>query len=63
MVLDDLSTGSRESSAPDVSFVEGDVADGDLVRRVIAKTAFSTQQIWQTKKREIQELAAGFAYC
>lgn len=37
VVLDDLSTGNRNSIAPDVPFVEGDVADGSLVRGVIEK--------------------------
>lgn len=37
IVLDDLSTGSREAVPADVTFVKGDVGDESLVSRVIAE--------------------------
>lgn len=37
VVLDDLSTGFRWAVAPEATFIEGDVCDMDLVRRVVAE--------------------------
>lgn len=37
VVLDDLSTGRRAAVPDDVPFVQGDVGDADLVRRLIAE--------------------------
>jgi UDP-glucose 4-epimerase len=39
-VLDNLATGRRERVPGDASFVEGDVADADVVRRVFAADRF-----------------------
>lgn len=35
VVLDDLSTGYAEAVNPEVTFVEGDIGDEDLVRRIV----------------------------
>src|SRR3954464_9234377 len=35
VVLDNLSTGVRDLVAPDATFVQGDVGDEDLVRRIL----------------------------
>jgi len=38
VVLDNLSTGVRANVAPDAVFVQGDVGDAALVKRLIAET-------------------------
>ena len=43
VVLDDLSTGHRDSVAPTVPFVAGDVADASLVSKTITNHAIGAQ--------------------
>ena len=41
VIIDNLSTGVRENVPDDATFVQGDVADGDLVERIIAENDIS----------------------
>lgn len=41
VVIDNLSNGHREAIPPEVTFFEGDIRDGDFLRRIFAKHNFS----------------------